>query len=178
MRALIGAIPIMLMTASSALPAHLPPHVKYLFAEADKIKSAGNEMKKEADRVRSEGDRLNQEASQLRRAATKLDDMWGAANRVAPDKFTDYSGRDRSQQRMRADAQREDLDADSLRAEGSRLDEEAKRLWKLSEAVNAQARMDMINLFRGCCKADLIEFYRAAIVRMAHNLNINYVPSR
>ena len=150
----------------------------YLEVEADRILAQGDRIKGEATRMRSEGARLNREASSLREGASKLDALWEKANHTAPQKYVDFAGRAKSQQRMRSDAAREDNDAEELRAEGGRLDDEAVRLWKLAAEVNPRAQKDLLDRIRGCCKADQgLEMLRAEIVSIRRSLGSNYVPA-
>jgi hypothetical protein len=126
--------------------------------------------------MRSEAGRLNREATDLRKEASHLDDMWRSANRINPDKFADYEGRDKSQQRMRLDAKTEDQDADGLRLEGKRLDEEADRLSKLAAAVNSEAQKGLIDRFRGCCKSGDLKALRQQITELARSMGLTYSP--
>ena len=124
----------------------------YLTAESAHILAEGDRIKREADLMRSEATRLDSEADELQKGAANLDKIWEKARKRDPDKYKDYVGRDRSQQRMRLDAEREKRDAVSLRIEGRRLDAEAVRLWKLAAAVDPQALKDLLDRLRNCCK--------------------------
>src|SRR5262245_13200606 len=115
------------------------PGAALLIQEARRIEQEAKRIGSDASLMRSEGDRLNHEGDGLRQGASRLDQMWEAASRANPERYKDYDGRDRSQKRMRLDANREDLDADALRLEGKRLDDEANRLLKLAAAVNSEA---------------------------------------
>ena len=126
----------------------------YLTAESARILAEGDRIKREADHMRSEATRLDSEADELRKEAAYLDQLWEKARNLDPNKYKDYAGRDRSQQRMRLDAAREKRDAGSLRIEGRRLDAEAVRLWKLAAAVDPQALKDLLDRLRNCCKLE------------------------
>ena len=123
-----------------------------LKAESARILLEGDRIKREADLMRSEATRLDSEADELQKGAAYLDQQWEKANKLDPDKYKDYVGRNRSQWRMRFDAEREKRDAVSLRIEGDRLDAEAVRLWKLAAAIDPQAQKDLLDRLRNCCK--------------------------
>lgn len=148
----------------------------YLRGEAGKILSEGDRIKGEADKMRSEATRLNSEAEDLRKAAVHLDSLWSEANHLAPEKYPDADGRDKSQTKMRADASREDNDAEALRREGQRLDDEAMRLWKLAAAVNPQAQKDLIERFRACCKTSDLKRLRDMVAALASEMAVRYRP--
>jgi hypothetical protein len=167
-----------LLSASTVAQASNRPQT-YLKREAENILSQGDRIKQEAARMRSEGKRLNDEAAALRTAAATLDDQWTTATKLAPEKYQEYSGRDRSQIIMRSDAEREDRDADSLRIEGKRLDVEAERLWKLAADVDPRIQNSLFERMKAagaCCKSSSIEPFRLEILKQAHALGVNYVP--
>lgn len=151
---------------------------RYLQAEARKILLEGDRIWEEADSMRSESARLSREATELRKQASRLDATWEAANRAAPDKYQDFSGRDRSQIRMRSDATREDSDGARLLVEGKRLDEEAQRLWKLAQEVDPRAQKDLLDRIRACCQSAALEHVRQEIIRIARSLGSDYSPSK
>jgi hypothetical protein len=155
--------------------------IVFMKREADNILREGDRIKREAERMRLEGTRLNTEADELRAEATQLDHQWELAVRIAGERYTDYSGRDRSQIILRSDADREDRDAGSLRAEGQRLDSEAERLWKLAADVDPRIQNSIFERMKAagaCCKTSSIEPLRREIMRLAHELGIHYVPGR
>jgi hypothetical protein len=125
-----------------------------LKAEAARILAEGDRIKREADLMRSEATRLDSEADALQKGAVYLDQLWENANNLDPNKYKDYPGRDKSQRRMRLDAERENRDAVSLRTEGHRLDAEAVRLWRLAATVDPQAQKDLLDRLRNCCKLE------------------------
>ena len=126
-----------------------------LKAESARILAEGDRIKGEADLMRSEATRLDSEADELQKGAAYLDQLWENANKLDPNKYKDYAGRDKSQQRMRLNAEREKRDAVSLRIEGRKLDAEAVRLWKLAAAVDPQALKDLLDRLRNCCKLEM-----------------------
>jgi hypothetical protein len=162
---------VVLLSAGQAQAANIE---KYLHDEARKILSEGDRIRGEANKMRAEAERLNAEASALRGEATNLDRLWAKANSLAPDKYQNFDGRDKSQVKMRLDAHREDVDAEALRMEGKRLDEEAVRLWKLAAAVSPQAQKDLIDRFRACCKASGLKFFQRAIASLATQFGAQY----
>jgi hypothetical protein len=141
----------------AAIPVNLPACAQdangvTLKAESARILAEGDRIKREADLMRSEATRLDSEAVELQNGAAYLDQLWEKANKLDPNKYKDFAGRDRSQRRMRLDAEREKGDATSLRIERRRLDAEAVSLWKLAAAVDPQAQKDLLDRLRNCCK--------------------------
>jgi hypothetical protein len=150
-----------------AMPVYYPTCAQAnLTAESARILAEGDRIKREADLMRSEATRLDSEADELQKGASYLDQLWERANKLDPNKYKDYAGRDKSQRRMRLDAEREKRDAVSLRTEGRRLDAEAVRLWKLAAAVDPQALKDLLDRLRNCCKlqTDLRRDYGLSVV--------------
>ena len=167
-----------LITTHAAAKDRFSDPASYLQAEAKRILLEGDRIWGEADKMRSESTRLDREATVLREKASHLDAMWEAANRISPEKYKDISGRDRSQVRMRSDADREDRDAGLLVAEGKRLDEEAQRLWKLAQEVDPRAQKDLLDRIRACCRSIAIDLLRQEIIRIARSIGSEYSPSK
>jgi hypothetical protein len=178
-RYIFWATCVVAVNVTSSIVAWAGSPISYLKGEAHRIQREGDRIKSEASLMRSESFHLKLEASDLRDKAAQLDDLWAKANHADPKRYSDYPGRNRSQERMRLDAKREDQDSDALRAEEGRLGAEAERLWKLAAAVNAQAQEELLKRMM-CCrpqKSEDIEFLRTEIIRMARALGTNYTPS-
>ena len=95
----------------------------------------------EATRIRCEANRLLREASRLQgdearllAEANRLDQLWLGANLIAPSKFRDFPGRDRSQKKMRNDAAAVAESAEALKFAASVLDRDAERLFRIAAA--------------------------------------------
>jgi hypothetical protein len=174
---------ILLLAAFAAFsrPADAADHFaradSYLKFEANRIRSESARISGEANHIRSEAGVLDESAEKLRTDASHLDDLWVAANQLNPARFSDYEGRDRSQQIMRRDADRNVSGAASLRSEGHRLDDESTRLKQLAAEVDAQRHKIWFDKFK-CCGPKTGQLLRETIVALAKMIGARYEPSQ
>src|SRR5262245_36583942 len=111
---LLGVILVLQLNGAYA-NASVPPKMK---REAARILKEGDRIKRQAHLMRSESARLKKQAEELRAKASRLDVLWESARRLNPDNIRESEGRDRSQRRMRLDADREERDSEYLVREG------------------------------------------------------------
>lgn len=174
---------ILLLAASGVFcgPADAADHFaranSYLRFEANRIRLESTRISGEANRVRAEAGVLDKSAEKLRTDASHLDDLWVTANRLNPVRYSDYEGRDRSQQIMRRDADSAVSGAVSLRSEGHRLDDESTRLKQLAAEVDAQRHKIWLDKFK-CCDPKTGQLLRETIVALAKVIGARYEPSQ
>jgi len=121
--------------AQGTVVATVPSQQNYLQKEGDRISNEARRIAGEASRLRAEAVRLTGEEKRLLVQAANLDAEWLKAKEAMPDVVQDYPGRDRSQNIMRADANRIALEVKRLEANAQQLDLEGKRLNQLAADV-------------------------------------------
>lgn len=122
----------------------------------------GQQLACEARSLREQAATLRQHQSTLVENARGLEEEWRAANRVAPDKFPDFPGRDRSQKLMIADAAKLGATAKDLDEDADALGLEARRILRLAFADADQQQTVLVSVDPGG-QSDLVARFLALI---------------